>query len=262
MSDEDALLAAIIANPDEDTPRLVYADWLDENGQPERAEFIRLQIRFASSPHERESDPDLVRREHLLLKQMERCDPAWKLTDGRGQYHRGFVFAARLHATSYARNAEKLFTLAPVRQVGIDEAERRFAEVSLVPRPRTVRVQFEMGRRHIRTWKRCTVDLLNPDLRQLEDYVLGGRWVVVVWARWQGDDRRAVEASLDYGEDLARINTKLGLRPLNLAHGMELICPTLVDPYTTPRWLLLDHGSLVDDHVGPHVPFGWLPARS
>jgi uncharacterized protein (TIGR02996 family) len=43
MSDEAALLAAILAHPDEDTPRLMYADWLDEHGQPERAEFIRLQ---------------------------------------------------------------------------------------------------------------------------------------------------------------------------------------------------------------------------
>ena len=43
MSDEPALLAAILAHPDEDTPRLVYADWLDENGRAERAEFIRIQ---------------------------------------------------------------------------------------------------------------------------------------------------------------------------------------------------------------------------
>jgi uncharacterized protein (TIGR02996 family) len=43
MSDEDALLAAIIAHPDEDTPRLMYADWLDDHGQPDRAEFIRIQ---------------------------------------------------------------------------------------------------------------------------------------------------------------------------------------------------------------------------
>ena len=43
MSDEAALLAAILAHPDEDTPRLMYADWLQENGQPERAEFIRIQ---------------------------------------------------------------------------------------------------------------------------------------------------------------------------------------------------------------------------
>ncbi len=43
MNDGDALLAAIIANPDDDTPRLVYADWLDENGDETRAEFIRVQ---------------------------------------------------------------------------------------------------------------------------------------------------------------------------------------------------------------------------
>lgn len=31
MTERDALLAAIRANPDEDTPRLAFADWLDEN---------------------------------------------------------------------------------------------------------------------------------------------------------------------------------------------------------------------------------------
>ena len=44
MSERDAMLAAIIANPADDLPRLVYADWLDENGESERAEFIRIQI--------------------------------------------------------------------------------------------------------------------------------------------------------------------------------------------------------------------------
>src|SRR4051794_27836662 len=43
MRDEAALLAAIAAHPDEDTPRLMYADWLDEHGRSDRAEFIRLQ---------------------------------------------------------------------------------------------------------------------------------------------------------------------------------------------------------------------------
>ncbi len=42
-NDGDALFRAICEQPEEDTPRLVYADWLEENGQPERAEFIRLQ---------------------------------------------------------------------------------------------------------------------------------------------------------------------------------------------------------------------------
>ena len=43
MSDRDAFLAAIAAAPEDDAPRLVYADWLDENGDPERAELIRVQ---------------------------------------------------------------------------------------------------------------------------------------------------------------------------------------------------------------------------
>ena len=42
--DERAFLAAITAAPADDTVRLVYADWLDEHGQPTRAEFIRAQI--------------------------------------------------------------------------------------------------------------------------------------------------------------------------------------------------------------------------
>jgi uncharacterized protein (TIGR02996 family) len=45
-SDESALLAAVRAAPEQDLPRLVYADWLDDQGQPERAEFIRVQCEF------------------------------------------------------------------------------------------------------------------------------------------------------------------------------------------------------------------------
>jgi uncharacterized protein (TIGR02996 family) len=37
-------LRAICESPADDAPRLIYADWLDENGDAERAEFIRLQV--------------------------------------------------------------------------------------------------------------------------------------------------------------------------------------------------------------------------
>jgi uncharacterized protein (TIGR02996 family) len=42
-SSGDSLFRAVCEHPADDTPRLVYADWLTENGQPERGEFIRLQ---------------------------------------------------------------------------------------------------------------------------------------------------------------------------------------------------------------------------
>jgi uncharacterized protein (TIGR02996 family) len=44
LPDPSGLLAAIMLNPAEDTPRLMYADWLNENERPERAEYIRSSI--------------------------------------------------------------------------------------------------------------------------------------------------------------------------------------------------------------------------
>jgi uncharacterized protein (TIGR02996 family) len=40
-------LRAIVAAPDDDLPRLIFADWLDEYGEGERAEFIRVQCELA-----------------------------------------------------------------------------------------------------------------------------------------------------------------------------------------------------------------------
>lgn len=47
MTDYDALYAAILDRPEDDTPRLVLADWCDDHGDPERAEFIRVQMELA-----------------------------------------------------------------------------------------------------------------------------------------------------------------------------------------------------------------------
>jgi uncharacterized protein (TIGR02996 family) len=58
LTDRAALLAAIRANPEEDTPRLMYADWLDEQGDESsqvRAEFIRHQCILAAL-HDDDSD--------------------------------------------------------------------------------------------------------------------------------------------------------------------------------------------------------------
>ena len=47
MTTEDALLAAVLAAPDDDVVRKAYADWCRENGQEERADFIEVQLRIA-----------------------------------------------------------------------------------------------------------------------------------------------------------------------------------------------------------------------
>jgi uncharacterized protein (TIGR02996 family) len=62
--EEEAFLRAICANPDDDLPRLVYADWLDERGDP-RGEFIRVECEL---PHLASEDP---RRRQLHLRDCE-----------------------------------------------------------------------------------------------------------------------------------------------------------------------------------------------
>lgn len=47
MSDRESFLRAIIAEPADDKPRLIFADWLDEHGESARAEFIRVQCQLA-----------------------------------------------------------------------------------------------------------------------------------------------------------------------------------------------------------------------
>src|SRR5262245_15618763 len=47
MSLEKAFLADIVANPDDDAPRLVFADWFQDNGDSDRADFIRAHVELA-----------------------------------------------------------------------------------------------------------------------------------------------------------------------------------------------------------------------
>jgi len=49
MSQEDAFIEAILQNPGDDTPQLVYADWLEERGDP-RSEIMRARCRLAGLP--------------------------------------------------------------------------------------------------------------------------------------------------------------------------------------------------------------------
>ena len=74
-SDYAALLAACAADPDEDTPRLALADYLenpDEGNDPARAELIRVQVELARHLDEPAKDWEhLVAREDALLAEHE-----------------------------------------------------------------------------------------------------------------------------------------------------------------------------------------------
>jgi uncharacterized protein (TIGR02996 family) len=47
---ETAFLRSILEDPDDDTPRLVFADWLEEKGQGDKARFVRLEVELSRLP--------------------------------------------------------------------------------------------------------------------------------------------------------------------------------------------------------------------
>ncbi len=47
MNDEELLIKVVLEAPNDALPRLVYADYIEERGRPEWAEFIRLQCEYA-----------------------------------------------------------------------------------------------------------------------------------------------------------------------------------------------------------------------
>jgi uncharacterized protein (TIGR02996 family) len=69
---EEAFLQAIREDPDDDAPRLVYADWLEERGDP-RAELIRIQLELARTDEHDDNRLDLeVRNDRWFAEHGDR----------------------------------------------------------------------------------------------------------------------------------------------------------------------------------------------
>jgi uncharacterized protein (TIGR02996 family) len=72
MTHEEAFLQAISEQPDDDAPRLIYADWLEEHGKAAFAQFIRVQCELARHPQEDERWLELKIEEEDLWAQLQR----------------------------------------------------------------------------------------------------------------------------------------------------------------------------------------------
>ena len=100
MNQEEAFIAEIAEHPDDDTPRLIFADWLEEQGDPgslAQAEFIRVQIELEQPLQEGPRLWALRQRETDLLRTYR---PTWTeslrdLVWGE-EFRRGFVAAVTL----------------------------------------------------------------------------------------------------------------------------------------------------------------------
>jgi uncharacterized protein (TIGR02996 family) len=122
MSSADTFLADVREHPDEDAPRLVFADWLEDNGDPDRADFIRLQVRLAQLP---EHDParfdleersgDLLGEHHARwLSHLPKWARAVELT-----FRRGLPEEAKMSAAAWLRHVARLAQLVPLRRLEV-----------------------------------------------------------------------------------------------------------------------------------------------
>ena len=155
MSEEEAFIRSICLEPDDDAPRLVFADWLDEmardipctvhcqawndkkcklcggsavrsDGRRERAAFIRLQC-----THRNGTQPHIVERRGRILQLANR--PVWmdmykrvtipvaiRITNtGRSwvEFRRGFPFAISAPWSELQSSMVPLFKQHPIQVV-------------------------------------------------------------------------------------------------------------------------------------------------
>jgi uncharacterized protein (TIGR02996 family) len=137
---EDAFLRSIVADPDDDGVRLIYADWLEEHAEPkkesqERAEFIRGQIELARTNQDSPARRKLAFRMREL---QERHGKKWlgplRRSAHHWHFHRGFLDKVGVSANFLERNAARLFTSAPLRRLcvtglrGVPATLRRIPE--------------------------------------------------------------------------------------------------------------------------------------
>jgi uncharacterized protein (TIGR02996 family) len=125
VSPDNPFLQALLAQPDDDTFRLAITDWFIENGQPERAEFIRVQIELAAGVADRRRQRELEfhQRDLLIAHEAEwvrplaealECEPGeW----GGWVFRRGFVEYFHLPAKVVNRRGHLLARLTPVREL-------------------------------------------------------------------------------------------------------------------------------------------------
>lgn len=134
MTHADAFLQAILDAPDDDAPRLLFADWLEEYGDADRAEFIRIQVALAGR------GPGLApaglwsRQKELLVRHDEEWSTPARVAASSWSYERGFIEEVEAEAGAFLDGAEELFLRAPVRRVRLHWERGSLLASSYIPR--------------------------------------------------------------------------------------------------------------------------------
>lgn len=157
LTDERPFLDAVFDRYDDDRPRLVYADFLDDSGEPERAELVRVQLALAHLSDDDPRRPALSDRQAELLVQNR---AAWTAhLAGLGatvDFRRGIPDSPTVDAVTFLERGDELFAKLRVRRLrllDVGPALPKLAQSPLLS--------------HVRELDLCGTDLGNAGLAVL-----------------------------------------------------------------------------------------------
>jgi uncharacterized protein (TIGR02996 family) len=188
------LLRAILAAPGDTKARLVYADWLQDHGDP-RGELIVLQCQGDDRPAE------VLAREAELIKKHKK---AWTAAFGeakgaRWEYRRGFVEKLAMDAAPLAKHGAAIFAAEPVEELNVWKID----QAKLAP------VLALAGLARVRKLSLARSELSKPDVEGLVKATTLGKV--------ESLDVSICGLDVERGEQLAKATSLPALRELKLA---------------------------------------------
>ena len=133
----EAFLERITDNIDDDANRLVFSDWLEEQGEDERAEFIRVQVQRANLPSWDAAQVALRLREQELL---EKHGETWlkempEIPGVRWEgFRRGIVAVVSfVNFDAMRTSAHACRAIAPIEAVRVSWPRRRESTENVPP---------------------------------------------------------------------------------------------------------------------------------
>src|SRR5262249_8912533 len=124
-AEDHAFLRDIVEHPEDDAPRLVYADWLTDHGNEadrDLAEFIRVQCELERTAPRGATRERLLARESELLEEYgnewRKQLPEW-MRHRSTSFERGFPARVRFWLEHFPAQAEATWQAAPVTAVDL-----------------------------------------------------------------------------------------------------------------------------------------------
>jgi len=132
MSDRDALLAAVRADPDNDLPRLVYADWLEEHDEERQAAFIRAEVALARLEPNDDDIEATAEQASVLWRDDGR---AWRIPGLSGLQvpRRGLIEVVETSAEALIAVPPEVLLRYPIRRLRLVTADEYIDELLRLP---------------------------------------------------------------------------------------------------------------------------------